>query len=714
MAACHLPCMIRTCSGGVIRLHVERGGRLDGVEGRVAKRLLIAVLVAFFFSRAAEARLVRLVVEQRAPFADGVSWGAAGPYERLVGTAFFEVDPRDPLNAVIVDLDKAPRNARGLVEFSTAFFILKPVDMARSNGKIYYTANNRGNDPLYNARTAADVSRNDFALRLGYTIADAGWQGDLVRAPNRLGARLPVATQPDGSPIVGRVRVEFSDRNMPPEGAFTFNLKGSAAFQPYETADLDTSHATLTVRSSVSGPRTPIAPDRWAFGRCPTGRNSMVASTSDICYFDRFMSDRIYELVYAARDPIVMGLGHAATRDFAAFLRYEERDAAGNANPLRSGSGGLIRRVYATGASQTGGFLRDFVYLGFNEDEAHRRVFDGVIPTIAGTDRVFINVRFADPNVYSGQDDRHDFLQNSYPPFTYAVHTDPVSGIRDGIMKRPATDPLLLHVDSATEFWQLRASLNVVDAEGRPVPIPQNVRLYFVSSTSHGFGAGGLLTPPPGRNARCANPTPASTSDLARPLLLAMDGWADRELEPPASNYPSLEAGTLVRAEDARHAFPAVPGMRFPATPNPLRLLDFGPEFGRHGGVTTLQPPLQGAAYPVLVPLPDKDGLDVAGLRLMPLAVPLGTTTGWNVRTAAERALDLCGLSGSYVPFARTAAERAAAGDPRRSLEERYGSHAGFVEAVTRAARTLVDARFLHPEDADRYVAAASASNVLR
>jgi hypothetical protein len=448
-------------------------------------RLLIAIVLAALTPRVADARVVRFVIEQREPFADGAAWGSTGPYERLVGTAYMEVDPRDPLNAVILDVDKAPKNARGAVAFSTTFFILKPVDMARGNGKIYYTANNRGNDALFTARTVADVGRNDFALRLGYTIVDAGWQGDIMPNPNRLGATLPIATQPDGSPIAGVMRVEFSDRNIPPEGAFTFNLKGSAAFRPYEAADLDTAHATLTVRDSVNAPRTRIAHDRWAFGRCATGRESLVPSSFDICYFDRFEADRIYELLYVARNPIVMGLGHAATRDVASFLRYEEKDEEGRRNPLREGTAGGIRRVYATGASQTGGFLRDFIYLGFNEDEAHRRVFDGVIPTIAGTDRVFINVRFADPNVYSGQDDRHDYLQNSYPPFTYAVTTDQVSGIRDGIMKRPATDPLLFQVDSSTEFWQLRASLNVVDAHARsgadPVERAVVLRLEYIA-----------------------------------------------------------------------------------------------------------------------------------------------------------------------------------------------------------------------------------------
>src|SRR5205823_14825807 len=182
--------------------------------------------------------------------------------------------------------------------------------------------------------------------------------------------------------------------------------------------------------------------------------------------------DNLYELIYPAKNPIVMGLGFATTRDVASFLRYELRDEAGNMNPLAAGTATSIRRVYATGASQTGGYLRDFMYQGFNEDESHRKVFDAIMPTIAGTIRVFINVRFADPNVYADQDVTHDYLLSSYPPFTYAVTTEPISGIRDGLLKRPGTDPLVFHVDSSTEFWQLYASLNVIDAAGQPVPVP--------------------------------------------------------------------------------------------------------------------------------------------------------------------------------------------------------------------------------------------------
>ncbi len=674
--------------------------------------LFAAALVASVVPRASEARLVSLVLEKPEPFVKGVPWGDTGPYERLLGTAYMEVDPRDPLNALIVDLDGAPKNDRGLVEFSTRVFILKPVDMSRGNHKIYYTVNNRGNDSLIAAQTVAQVGASDIYLRMGYTIVDAGWEGDVVQTATNLAAHLPIATQPDGSPIIGRMRVEYSDRNLSlTEVTFSVNLEGNPNFHSYETADTNTSHSTFTVRDDVSSPKIPIASDRWAFGRCPTGKQSFVPSTFDICYFDAFQPNKLYELIYPAKNPLVMGLGHATTRDFASFLRYETQDDAGNLNSLGPG----IRRVYATGASQTGGYLRDFIYLGFNEDEMHRKVFDGVLPTIAGTDRVFINVRFADPNIWSDQDDRHDFLQSSYPPFSYAITADPATGIQDGIMKRPETDPLVFQTDSGSELWQLRGSLNVQDGRGHPVPVPENVRLYFNSSTAHGMQLTGFNTPSPGSNPRCENPTPSmAIAETARALLVAMDAWADQGIEPPASNYPRLEDGTLVSVRTYEEIFPAVPGMVRASVLNQLSLLNFGPLFGRLGGVLTLQPPLLGFRYRQFVPRPDQDGLDIAGVRPMQIRVPIGTNSGWNVRNSAFRPANLCGLTGSYVPFAQTRQERLASGDPRLSLTERYRNHRGFVDAVQRAAGQLVHERFLLEEDAQRLISAAEESDILR
>jgi hypothetical protein len=692
------------------------------------RRLLFwaLILLPAALPRDVDARVVRFVVEQRRPLAGGHAFGDVGPYERLDGTAHMEVDPRDPLNAVIVNLDKAPRNARGMVEFSSPFYILKPVDLARGNGKLFYGINNRGNsielarfnliapgantsDPL-----GAAAMGDGFLMRLGYTIVDAGWQGDVEPGSGRLAPTFPVARQADGSPIVARVRVEYSDRTIPQAGTFTLPLEGSPAFRPYATADRDTTHSTLVVRDGVSGERKPVAPDRWAFGRCPAGRESLAATSSDICLFDGFRADRLYELIYPAKDPIVMGLGHAVTRDIGSFLRYDARDAAGTPNPLASSSGAPgMRRAYATGSSQTGIYLRDLIYLGFNEDESHRKVFDAVNINIAGSVRNFINVEFAGPNTYSAQMDRHDFLMTSYPPLTYAVTTDPISGVRAGILQRPATDPLVVDTHTETEYYQLRASLNLTDGRGQPVSPPDTVRMYLLSNLQHGSGrVGGPLAGPRGMCEYPTNGVPAA--GVVRALLVAMDAWVERGTAPPPSRVPDVRNGTLVPLSEARAAFPAIPGVRFSPALNELELLNFGPEFRPEGGRVTLLPPIAGPRYTVLVPKPDADGLDLAGVRVVETAVPLGTATGWNIRGEGFRPGNTCGLSGAYFPFARTRAERQASGDPRRSLEERYTDHGGYVKAIEHATRTLVKERLLLPEDAERYVRDAKASDVLK
>ena len=689
------------------------------------KAMLLMIVVVILQAVApgpSEARVVRFVVEQTRTFADGKSFGDVGPYVRLDGTVVIEVDPRDPLNAVIVNLDKAPKNARGMVEFTSPFFILKPVDMARGNQKIFYGVNNRGNkshlgrmttfplgpnrnDPL----TAADVNDDGLLMQLGYTYVDAGWQGNVAPGNNRLIPGLPVATQPDGRPIVAKVRVEFADA----EG-FTRPLEGNSdhvSRVPHEPADLDPSHATLTVRDRVGGAKTPVPSSRWAFGRCATGPASLVPTTTDLCLFDSFKIESIYELMYSAQNPKVMGLGYAVTRDVASFLRYQTKDEAGNPNPLAQSATTVgIRRAYASGVSSTGMYLRDWLYLGFNEDEAHRKVFDAVQTIIPGTHRLFANVEFSDPNNYSRQDLWHDSISYSYPPLTFAVTTDPISGIRDGILKRPATDPLVFQVDSANEFWQMNASLNVVDGAGQPVSIPDNVRLYFGSSFQHGGGTG--LLNPPGQLGMCQSVTQGNSwSPTLRALLVALDAWADMGIEPPASNYPTLQDNTLVTLDEARAAFPAIPRVNFPTVINEVTLPDFGPGFGSTGGRRTQLPPVLGPSrYELFVPKPDRDGLDIAGIRPMEVAAPTATLTGWNVRAAGHREGDLCSLSGSYIPFAKTRGEREASGDPRLSLEERYQDNAGFVKAVEEAARKLVRERFLLQEDADRYIEAATAA----
>src|SRR5262245_21924236 len=358
-----------------------QGGRRSGdvtIDGPIILRMLktsstLLLLLVALLPSWSEARVVRFVVEQRRPVADGTSFGNAGAYERLDGTAYFEVDPKDPLNAVIVNLDKAPRNARGMVEFSAPFSILKPVDPAKGNHKIFYAINNRGNQQAIsyfnfgrggnNPLTAADVG-DGFLMRLGYTIVDAAWEGDLVAGNGRLVPRFPVATKADGSPIVAPVRIEYSDRTIPEKGTFTLPLEGAANFAAYPAADTRTSRSTLTVRDGLHGTKTAVPSNRWAFGTCATGAASLIPNDTNICLFDGFRADRLYELIYPAKNPIVMGLAYAVTRDVGSFLRYETKDAAGNPNPLAESATRVgIARVYSFGGSQSAEYQREFIYL---------------------------------------------------------------------------------------------------------------------------------------------------------------------------------------------------------------------------------------------------------------------------------------------------------------------------------------------------------------
>jgi Alpha/beta hydrolase domain len=665
----------------------------------------------------AEARLVGLNIAAREPFVGGATWGTVGAYERLLGTATFEVDPLDSRNSVIFDLNKAPKNAGGKVTYTSQFMILKPLDSAKGNKKLIYgPLNNRGNSALTTAATTANVSTSaSYLLRQGYTVIDIGWQGNLLPATAKLAPTFPIAKNADGSAITQRIRVPFNQRGIPAAGAFTQDLEGNGnggSYRPYETADLNTANATLTVREGLDYPPTAISSDRWAFGKCPTGQASLVPGRSDICYFDGFKQSLLYELVYTAQNPTVLGLGYAVVRDFASFLRYEAKDDAGVANPV-----GPITTVLGHGSSQVGSLYRDYIYLGFNEDEKGRKVHDGVYVQIAGSLRLLGNVRFGDPNLYTEQNDIPDYLQTSFPPFTYAVTTDPISGVTDGLMKRPLTDPLVIQIDSETEFYQLHGSLNVADGLGRPLPVPDKVRLYLSNNTPHGYNTGGLTIPSSATvsvaNALCVNPAPGSAvNDTVRAAYAMLDAWVSNGTLPPTSNYPRLENGTLGSISEVASKFPKIPGVSPPTKFNVLRSLNYGPEFTLTGGIQSINPPVVGKAYLEYLPMPGADGTTIAGIQPLNVRVPVGTGTGWNLQNfAGARSTDLCGLTGSFFALPKTAAERQASGDSRLSLVERYKDNDGYVAQVTAAVAKLVSEKFLIQEDADAYIVSAKAAN---
>jgi hypothetical protein len=476
----------------------------------------------------------------------------------------------------------------------------------------------------------------------------------------------------------------------------------------YETVSLDTSTATLTMRVRESDPRIPIPASQWAFADCGSAPFPGVPSPTKICLQGGFNPNFIYELLYIAKNPTVLGLGFAATRDLVSFFRHARQDDIGTPNPLAGGLQGAIMH----GISQGGRYLRTFLHLGFNEDEEGRMVFEGMYPHIAAG-QIPLNVRFGQPGRSYGQHEDH--LYPSYEsPFTWQRVRDRIAGHTASLLERCRTThtcPRIVQTVSSIEYWQGRMSLNTTDALGRhDVGLPGNVRVYLFSSTQH-------VPPAPdlGICQQLSNPNPYREG--MRALLVALERWLTEGEKPPPSQIPLIREHSLVRSDQARIRWPSIPGVKYTGLLNELTLLDFGVDFDHRAesGVVA-EPPIvvTGHDYVVLVPKVDTDGNEIAGIRSVTLRAPLGTYTGWNLRRAGFAEDELCGPQGTFVPFKQTRLERLAAGDPRLSLEERYGDHAGYVAAVTTAANELVENGYLLPEDAARLIAAAEASNVLQ
>jgi hypothetical protein len=615
----------------------------------------------------------------------GLSFGDTGAYEKVVGRAFAEVDPRHPLNAGIINLGKAPTNATGRVEYGFDFYLLKPADPRLGNRRIFYDVVNRGNKLALNnindaprvndPATPGDVG-NGFLMRQGYSLLWSGWQGDVAEGNDLLRAQLPIATE-RGTPIVATNRDEF-----------IFEHSRSPATVPlsYPANTLERSAATLSVRQREQDPRTLISPEDWRFKS---------NSTIKISRPRGFDAGAIYEFIYPARDPIVMGLGFAAVRDLVAFMRHENCDITGTSNPLNLDGQPAIDYVLAYGASQSGRFLRDFLYQGFNQDLRGRKVFDGVIATVAGSRKTFVNFAFAQPGRFSRQHEDRLFPHDQFP-FSYATTTDPVSGRTDGILARcqaSNTCPKIIQTEASTDFWEGRAGLLVTDGRGNDIPVPDNVRLYLFASIQHGGGSVAANFP----FNRCpANP--AEYGAVHRALVVALDEWVGRGVLPPPSRFPTAGEGTLVSPAPQNYGFPAVPGVEYPGLVNELSEMNY-----------SVQPPrpLPGHDYLILVPKIDQDGNEIPGVRVPDITVPRGTHTGWNLRRKGFGEGELL-LLGSYFPFAATKAQRLASGDPRASLEERYGTKDDYVRKIARAAEELREMRLLLAEDIERIVNAAA------
>ena len=635
------------------------------------RNVAVTALVTLLLAGDALAQVTRIDLEVvESPALDGLRAGQVGQYERLRGIVFGEVDPNDPRHLDIVNLDRAPRNGSGKVEYRATIEIYRPIDMTRWNRAIFHTVSNRG------GAGAADLA----LLERGFSFVRVGWQGDLTPTDRNIVAFLPVARNPDGSPIVGPALEEF---------VFDDAERRSLRLLTYPAASLDSGEATLTVRATQDAAREMPADLGWSL---------LSPNAIEISRPAGFDGGAIYELIYAARDPIVMGLGFAAIRDAISFLRYEEADRVGNANPLAVG--GLPRTAISLGVSQSGRVLRDFLYQGFNEDVSGRIVFDGMHANIAGSRKSFTNYQFAQPGRWQKQHEDHNYPGDQFP-FTYTTLSDPVSGRIDGLQERCATSdtcPKIVHSDGEAELWQARSSLVVTDPRGRHVELPDNVRVYLIAGTQHGGGPGvHRATPTPGVCQNLNNPL--ALGQISAALSVALYEWVAHSTEPPPSRVPTVANGGLVSATAVE--FPDLPGVTYSGSYNPLHLFD-------HRAL----PPTRGDAYTVLVARTDADGNMVDGVRHPNLVAPIGTHTGWNLRRAGFAPGEQCGGAGSFVPFATTSAERQATRDPRRSVEERYPDQLAYVRAVSEAADALVRDRLLLEDDAGQIVSLAKGSRL--
>jgi hypothetical protein len=664
---------------------------------------LAFVVVGFMCSIAVgQAHVTRIEVLKSEPVPATQANGEAVPaYERISGRFYGELDPRDPKNALITDIQLAPKNAHGMVEYVGTFSLMKPADMSKASGVLMYSVVNRGNG---RASASAD----------GHVSLVSGWQGDVVPTDVNQTIQVPRAKNPDGSSITG----PFVIRLMGQAGNTATLAMSRGSATPYPPVTLDTAAATLVSAVSetpmgVKSGVVKIASTDWAFATCEKTPFPGVADTTHICLKNGFDPSLLYELQYTAKDPLVLGIGFAATRDLNSFFRYEKKDAAGTANPVA----GAIRWAISEGSSQSGTFLRAYIHLGFNQDEQGRSVWEGSNPHIAS--RVIdMNRRFAIP---SGTVAMYE-LGTDAPLWWEDWNDKPRGRGKTGILDRCRTTktcPKIMETFGAAEIWGLRASAMMVGTDAKAdIPLPDTVRRYYFAGAQHGGGRGGFSLAGEAV-AACELPSnPIPEAQIRTALLKSFVAWVTTGAQMPASRYPKISDGTLVPNTNAAMGFPGIPGKPMPEhLQRPLIGYSLGSHFNYKdgSGYLTAVPAVE-REFPQLVVKVDADGNEVAGLK-SPLAMaPLGTYLGWNVTKAGPFKGQLCGdvPTGGFIPFAKTKAERTASGDPRLSLEERYHSHEGYVQAVTAAANTLVKDGLLLRPDADTMIAQAKSSDILK
>ena len=677
-------------------------GRSLGPRGRLVRRLpLLAITTWLLLCGFTRAELVRFVIQSRGPFAAGKSFGEVGPYERIVGRAYYQLDPDLPQNQNVIDLKLAPRNEQGKVELFGDIFLLAPQDPTKGNGALLYDVNNRGNKLALrffnfggggNDPRTAEHAGDGFLMSHGFTIVWSGWDGELLPGNNRLRLAPPVARHAV-DPIIGQVRCEI----VPTRDVTRTVVTNWANHGSYRPTARGARTATLTHRVRPPDTRDPVPRDKWTLHVTDVESDAPYQLPKvELEMPEGLKRGHIYELIYEAQDPLVMGTCFTSLRDLVSALKH----GSGVDNPLLADGQPVIHRAHAFGVSQSGRFLREFMYWGFNQDEQRRQVLDGVVPHVSGSGLGSFNHRFAQPTRHVTQHDHHDYPADRFP-FAYGTQHDPHSGQTDGILRRSvasSTAPFVLHTQSAAEYWTRSGSLSHTDPLGtRDAEVPSNVRIYLFGGTQHGPSD---FPPSRGDGKYLANP--GDYRPFLRALLLALDQWCRDGIPAPPSVYPSIRGGTLVAWDQTSTGFPSIPGVVYPRVIQQPSFWDYGPRWQSHR-IVDRQPPLSRGDYRVLVPRCGPDGNEIDCLSPPEVAVPVATYTGWNLRSKQAGAeYELVSLKGSYFPFPLTSAQRDETGDLRLSVMQRYGTLENYLSQLAEKCRDLEKQGYLLAEDVDR------------
>ncbi|HSM24360.1 MAG TPA: alpha/beta hydrolase domain-containing protein [Anaerolineaceae bacterium] len=704
-----------------VKTHIKLDNILSNLRPSVGQyattfsRLILMMMFALAM-KTAEAKVVRVVVEERVLLANGHFFGNVGQYEKIRGTIHYEVDPENPASTAIVDLEFAPKNVRGMVEFSGDFMLLIPLDMSKANGRLVYEVNNRGRIFTFASLNGGQLTNNPqtleqagdgFLLHQGYSLLFSGWNWDVTEGDDRFQFEVPYAKDGEQS-IRQKIAAEIVN-NMSLKALQTMPLAKQSRGYPsanYPNNNMD----VLTVRDTPEGKRTIIPNDQWSYSS--QKGDEIFADSLSLYLKNGFQPGEIYELIYEVKNPKVAGLGFAAVRDILSFFKYEYEDAFGFHNPLISetelGKEPAIKYTYVFGYSQPARFIAHMLMQGFHVDENERMVFDGARIHVAGGGKGGFNSRFVQ-TTHHPLDLQGNYMPADYPPFNFLADDDLGSGGENDVLavaKKLGKMPKILITNSALEYWNRSASLVHTTIDGsKDASVHKNVRIYLINGAPHG--------PTPRRYLEVAQHSLSiiDSGPLIRSFLIMMDDWVTKEIEPADSRYPRIDRDELITAAEHKQLMPAIPGMRHPGRNFQPPICDYGPEFWNKGIMSNI-PPVVIGHYPTLVPAVDKDGNGIGGIRLPDITVPLGTYQGFNPRRNEANAPNyMTSFFGSFWPLASTQAERESSGDSRLSLEERYNGKESYVKNVIIETNKLLGDRLLTQEDADRIIADAKAKH---